>query len=113
MSLFIHGCVNLCDVMRCGTLSSMIRWHPLLKNVQTSFMLLHVVKLLITVSDRSLHISLIFRGECIPWTNSLGPLDLGPVQVITCWTRWGVFLGPNISWTSFIVSQAGEDHYTN
>ena len=52
-------------------------------------------------------------GQCIPWTNSLGPLDLGPVQVITCWTRWGVFLGPNISWTSFITSQAGEDHYTN
>ena len=53
------------------------------------------------------------KGQCIPWTNSLGPLDLGLVQVITCWTRWGVFLGPNISWTSFIVSQAGEDHYTN
>ena len=52
-------------------------------------------------------------GQCIPWTNSLGPLDLGLVQVITCWTRWGVFLGPNISWTSFIISQAGEDHYTN
>ena len=54
MFLFIHGCVNLCDVMRCGTLSSMIRWHPLLKNVHTSFMLLHVVKLLMMVSDRSL-----------------------------------------------------------
>ena len=66
MSLFIHGCVNLCDVMRCGTLSSMIRWHPLLKNVQTSFMLLHVVKLLITVSDRSLHISLIFSMSALP-----------------------------------------------
>ena len=54
-----------------------------------------------------------YSGECIPWTNLLGPLDLGPVKVITCWTRWGVFLGPNISWTSFITSQAGEDHYTN
>ena len=44
----------------------------------------------------------------------LGPihLDLGLVQVITSWTRWGVFLGPNISWTSFITSQAGDDHYT-
>ena len=66
MSLFIHGCVNLCDVMQCGTLSSMISWHPLLKNVQTSFMLLHVVKLLIMVSDRSLHISLILRTSALP-----------------------------------------------
>ena len=66
MSLFIHDCVNLCDVMRCGALSSMIRWHPLLKNVQTSFMLLHVVKLLIMVADRSLHISLIFSMSALP-----------------------------------------------
>ena len=29
MSLFIHGYVNLCDVMQCGTLSSMIRPYPL------------------------------------------------------------------------------------
>ena len=33
-------------------------------------------------------------GKCIPWTKSLGPLDLGPVQVIFSWTKWGVFLGP-------------------
>ena len=64
VSLFIHGWVNLCDVMLCGTLSSMIRWHPLLKNVQTSFMLLHVVKLLIMVADRSLHIRCLY----IRWT---------------------------------------------
>ena len=34
------------------------------------------------------------KGKCIPWTKSLGPLDLGPVQVIFSWTKWGVFLGP-------------------
>ena len=33
-------------------------------------------------------------GKCIPWTKSLGPLELGPVQVIFSWTKWGVFLGP-------------------
>ena len=33
-------------------------------------------------------------GQCIPWTKSLGPLILGPVQVIFSWTKWGVFLGP-------------------
>ena len=66
MSLFIHGSANLFDVMQCGTLSLMIRWHPLLKNVQSSFMLLQVVKLFITVSDRSLHISLIFSMSALP-----------------------------------------------
>ena len=39
MSLFTHGCVNLCDVMQCGTLSSMVSWHPLLKNVLSSIRL--------------------------------------------------------------------------
>ena len=66
MSLLIHGCVNLCDAMWCGTLSSMIRKHPLLKNVETSLMLLHVLKLLMMISDRSLHISLIFSVSALP-----------------------------------------------
>ena len=26
-------------------------------------------------------------GKCIPWTKSLGPLDLGPVQVISVGTN--------------------------
>ena len=33
-------------------------------------------------------------GQCIPLTKSLGPLDLGPVQVIFSCTKWGVFIGP-------------------
>ena len=32
-------------------------------------------------------------GKCIHWTKSLGPFDLGPVQIIFSWTKWGVFLG--------------------
>ena len=28
------------------------------------------------------------RGKCIHWIKSLGPLDLGPVQVIFSWTKW-------------------------
>ena len=31
-SLLIQGCVNLCEVVRDGTLSSIILWHPSLKN---------------------------------------------------------------------------------
>ena len=26
-------------------------------------------------------------GQCIPWTKSLGPLDLGSVKVIFSWTK--------------------------
>ena len=66
----------------------------------------------VTEGMRASNLLYVNAGQCIPWTNSLGPLDLGLVQVITSWTRWGVFLGPNISWTSFITSQAGDDHYT-
>ena len=36
----------------------------------------------------------VHRDQCIPWTKSLGPMDLGPVQVIFSWTKWGAFLGP-------------------
>ena len=36
----------------------------------------------------------IWLVKCIHWTKSLGPLDLGPVQVIFSLTKWGVFLGP-------------------
>ena len=32
-------------------------------------------------------------GQCIPWTKSLGPLDLGLVQVTFSWTKLGIFLG--------------------
>ena len=32
MSLLTQGCVNLCDVARDGTLSSIIFWHLSLKN---------------------------------------------------------------------------------
>ena len=39
-SLLIQGCVNLCEVVRDGTLSSIILWHPSLKNDHTSLMLL-------------------------------------------------------------------------
>ena len=64
MSLLIQGCVNLCEVVRDGTLSSIILWHPSLKNDQTLLMLLMDVNFWTTELESSLHIS------CMPWMSA-------------------------------------------
>ena len=56
-SLLIQGCVNLCEVTRDGTLSSIILWHPYLKNDQTSLMLSFDVYLWMIELESCLHIS--------------------------------------------------------
>ena len=54
-----QGLFESLGVFREVILSSIIRWHPSLKNDQTSFMLLFDVYCLITVSEKSLNISFI------------------------------------------------------
>ena len=65
-SLLIQGCVNLCEVVRDGTLSSIIRWHPSLKNDQTSLMLLMDVNFWTTELESSLHISFMLWLSAFP-----------------------------------------------